>query len=294
MTDVTGNFKEAHGPSATLAKAVQNLFAAAETDEPVVIDRVVGEFKTALAAVPAVEAYQVLSKVLEEIPYPVSEQVLKIAVESVENETDIPQGALKTLLLADMSDKFPGYSDQTEENPPLKTGKAYRQDVTDLLGTISVTPAVSILEALVPYVNSVSAASHETINRLALAKVEHYIQQLGQGRANDPVIADRLYKAAVASDGDRSVVYAGPDAGDILFDHVPYQTRLDIFEAKATAALDIAPDKDVTPFLQRFGQKPDDFFEADGATLKPAHHFVKPKDGETGSSGRLDLGSKPA
>ena len=176
---------------------------------------------------PATEAYQTLSKVLEDIPYPVSDEVLKIAVEGAENETDIAQGALKTLLLADLSDKFPAYCDQTEDNPPLKTGRAYRQEVADLLGTISVTPAVPILEALVPHVKNLSVASHETVNRLALAKVEHYMQQLGQGRANDPALADRLYKAAEASDGNNTVVYAGPAASDLLFDHVPYQTRLD-------------------------------------------------------------------
>ena len=65
-----------------------------------------------------------------------------------------------------------------------------------------------------------------------------------------------------------------PRVSEKLYDHLPYEQKLEVLDARISVCLDKRKGEAVDGILARYGATSDDFFEEDGTTLKPAAVFL--------------------
>ncbi len=282
MTDFTQEFSEAHGASPALVTAAVAVHQAGLKGdrEAFVVD--LGFLSLQLEKVPAAEAFDAIGKLLSANSL-YSDDIARLAVDHTE-AGELPESLYRKLLLADVSDLVPAYSDKTD-SPTLPTGRELRAEFVTMIKGLSVRPAVEIFEHIEQTGDlKLGHKSKDAIVEAIDAKITHFLGHTQTQDFREPALADRLlHVAEELGDGYTDL---GPEAAEKLFDHLSYATRLQVFTDKAEAAFEIPTmGKEVTDFLSRFGKEVEDFY-ADGK-LRPAAHFVKPHSDESGSLGLL-------
>ena len=267
MTDAKDSFAAAHGVSAPLAGAVDELFATADAGME---DENTGALRTFEALLPTVsipEAFHTLDRVLQYVPHPTSEAVAEIAVAYTDlGELEVQM--VKKLLLADVSAKF-------KEFDGLPKADALRGEVEGFFEDTRPKGAIDLFERLAAIeIGKLSEQGKFIIEKHLQIKVD----QLSVDPAAAAQLADRYYTvldpiAAGIGDSD-----AFPAMEEKLFGKASYEVRLAIFADKLEGSL-FGDTVDVIPFLERFGTTSEDFI-GDGGVLRPATDFVKPRDGE--------------